>query len=115
MHSRFYGFLKRFLKDLLFFFQISEYANECWKACRTLARLFALALGVEMEYFEQPGFFDNPTCLLGMNHYHFPQSQLWRNENDPYGVKPHLDSGIFTLLMTDGSEGLERCVNHKVV
>ena len=97
----------------MFSFQISEYANRCWKACRTLARLFALALGVEMEYFEQPGFFDNPTCLLCMNHY--PNVALWRNDKDPFGIKPHLDSGIFTLLMSDGSEGLERCINRKVI
>ena len=102
-------------KEILFSFQISEYANRCWKACRTLARLFALALGVKMEYFEQPGFFDNPTCLLCMNHYHFPEAaKIWQNDNDPFGVKPHLDSGIFTLLMSDGVDGLERCINRKV-
>lgn len=84
------------------------------KACIILARLFALALGVEMNYFEQPGFFDNPTSMLGMNHYHFPAANLWRDENDPFGVKPHLDSGIFTLLLTDGTQGLERCINRKV-
>ena len=68
-----------------------------------------------MEYFEQPGFFDNPTCLLCMNHYHFPEAaKIWQNDNDPFGVKPHLDSGIFTLLMSDGVDGLERCVNRKV-
>ena len=42
-------------------------------ACSTLARLFALALSLPLEYFEQPGFFDNPTCMLGMNTYYFPK------------------------------------------
>ena len=50
-----------------------------------------------------------------MNHYHFPNAALWQNENDRFGVKPHLDSGIFTLLLTDGSDGLERCANHTVI
>jgi isopenicillin N synthase-like dioxygenase len=77
-----------------------------------LARLFALALGLDMTYFDQPGFFDNPTCLLGMNYYHF-RSGIWK-EGEGFGIKPHMDSGIFTLLLTDGSEGLERCVNRKV-
>ena len=50
-----------------------------------------------------------------MNHYHFPDAaKIWQNDNDPFGIKPHLDSGIFTLLMSDGSEGLERCINRKV-
>lgn len=96
------------------FFQITEYADGCMKACMILARLFALALGMEMNYFERPGFFDNPTCMLGMNHYHFPTAKLWQDESDPFGVKPHLDSGIFTLLLTDGTQGLERCINRKV-
>ena len=26
-----------------------------------------------------------------------------------------MDSGIFTLLLTDGTQGLERCVNRKVI
>ena len=85
------------------------------RSCRILARLFALALGQEIEYFEQPGFFDNPTCLLGMNYYHFENNgRLWQ-DGDPYGIKPHMDSGIFTLLLTDGSQGLERCINRKVM
>jgi len=53
------------------FTKITDYSNKCMESCRILARLFALALGQELTYFEQPGFFDNPTCMLGMNHYHF--------------------------------------------
>ena len=55
----------------LVYFQITDYANTCMRSCRILARLFAIALGQEPTYFEKPGFFDNPTCLLGMNFYHF--------------------------------------------
>ena len=84
------------------------------KSCKTLARLFAIALSLPVDYFEQPGFFDNPTCMLGMNTYYFPKANVWKSEKDPYGIKPHMDSGIFTLLLTDGSDGLERCVNRKV-
>ena len=84
------------------------------KACQCVARLFALALGENLHYFEQPGFFDQPTCMLGMNHYHHTAANLWKNEGDICGVKPHMDSGIMTLLLTDGTEGLERCVNRKV-
>ena len=90
-----YNSMKTRIADIL---QVSEYASICSKACITLSRLFALALGLPMEYFEQPGFFDNPTCLLGMNSYHFPHSEIWRNEEDPYGIKPHMDSGTHTLL-----------------
>ena len=51
--------------------------------------------------------------VAGMNYYHFPSANLWK-EGEPYGVKPHMDSGIFTLLLTDGTDGLERCVNRRV-
>ena len=30
------------------------------------------------------------------------------------GIRPHLDSGIFTFLLTNGVQGLERCVNNQV-
>ena len=76
-----------------------------------LNQILALALGLDKNYFNQPGFFDNPTCLLGMNHYQFRT----QDASNVIGIKPHLDSGVFTLLITDGSEGLERCVNRKVI
>ena len=51
--------------------QATNYAGKCLNACRVLARLFARALGVDPDFFDRPGYFDNPTCLLGMNFYHF--------------------------------------------
>ena len=44
----------------------------------------------------------------------FKADHLW-TKGHPYGIKPHMDSGIFTLLLTDGTQGLERCVNRKVI
>ena len=41
------------------------------------------------------------------------REKTWEH-GDPFGIKPHMDSGIFTLLLTDGNPGLERCVNRKV-
>eukprot|EP00658_Telonema_sp_P-2_P062707 TRINITY_DN51392_c0_g1_i1.p1 TRINITY_DN51392_c0_g1~~TRINITY_DN51392_c0_g1_i1.p1 ORF type:complete len:182 (-),score=13.82 TRINITY_DN51392_c0_g1_i1:159-704(-) len=56
-------------------------------------------------HFDTPGLFDQPTWLLGMVRYLAQQPGSRRQ----YGIAPHQDSGIFTLLYTDGGAGLEMC------
>ena len=90
-----------------------------------MQKLLALSLGLDRDFFDQAGYFDKPTCLLGVNRYKFPTQmkngepipaeiyQRWI-EGDPLGIRPHLDSGIFTFLLTNGVQGLERCANNQV-
>jgi hypothetical protein len=54
-----------FLVNLLFLFifQIETYSSKCLNACRVLARLFALALGLDKNHFDQPGNFCNHMFL----------------------------------------------------
>ena len=106
-------------------FQWEDYADRCLKAAKVLQKLLALSLGLDRDFFDQDGYFDKPTCLLGVNRYKFPTHmkngdpipkeiyQRWI-EGDPLGIRPHLDSGIFTFLLTNGVQGLERCVNNQV-
>jgi len=101
-----------------------DYAARCLKAAKILQKLLALSLGLDKDFFDQDGYFDKPTCLLGVNRYKFPTKlktgepispeiyQRWI-DGDPLGIRPHLDSGIFTFLLTNGVQGLERCVNNQ--
>lgn len=107
------------------FLQWVDYAERCLKAAKVLQKLLALSLGLDRDFFDQAGYFDKPTCLLGINRYKFPTKmkngdpippemyQRWK-EGDALGIRPHLDSGIFTFLLTNGVQGLERCVNNQV-
>lgn len=83
-----------------------EYSAVLLGVSRRLRQAIAASLGMPSEYFDAPGLFDRPTWLLGFVHYSHTAS-------DPgmgvFGIKPHQDDGIFTLLHTDGSRGLQIC------
>ena len=63
-----------------------------------LRRLIALALHADPETFEP--MFDRATFQTGMVHYAAAVS-------DPgqavFGIRPHADGGIFTILVNDGA------------
>ena len=63
-----------------------------------LRRLIALALHAHPETFEP--MFDRATFQTGMVHYAAAVS-------DPgqavFGIRPHADGGIFTILVNDGA------------
>ena len=74
----------------------------------TLCRLFAVALGLNPDFFESSGYFDRATWLLGLTHYIAIKSD---ESAGVYGIRPHCDSGIFTLLLSDGKPGLQVCLD----
>ena len=79
-----------------------HYFAETEKLSATLQRGFALALGMDAEFFSP--HFTQPTSRLKLNHYppqHNPQS------DNNIGVIPHTDSGCFTILWQDDHGGLE--------
>ena len=71
-----------------------------------------MALGLDQNTFNAPGYFDKATWLLGFTHYfkNLPSCV----EKQEYGIRPHTDSGIFTLLASDGKPGLQVCLNEDV-
>lgn len=83
-----------------------EYAEVLLDVSRRLRRAIATALAMPAGHFDAPGLFDRSTWLLGFVHYHCVASDPGRGV---YGIKPHQDDGIFTLLHTDGSPGLQIC------
>lgn len=73
-----------------------------------LRRLIALALGAPEDFFEVPGLFDKPTLQTGFVRY-LPEKSRPQDEKPRFGIKPHADGGLVTLLYTDGSPGLHIC------
>ena len=79
-----------------------EYFATIEALSHVLQRGFALALGLESDYFSP--LFERPTSRLKLNHY--PPQLNPQSENN-IGVVPHSDSGAFTILWQDQHGGLE--------
>ena len=63
---------------------------------------FALALEEEPRFFAQ--YFQKPLTQLRLLHYSYVEND---NLEDQRGVEAHTDTGAFTILMQDGTGGLE--------
>lgn len=68
-----------------------------------LVPLYALALGLERDYFEKD--FQNPRFVSRNSRY--PKVELAENQ---FGIAPHCDSGFLTLLPQSDVPGLEICL-----
>ncbi|KAH8653599.1 hypothetical protein BX600DRAFT_515862 [Xylariales sp. PMI_506] len=78
-----------------------EYQRELLKLARKLMRSFALALGVEENYFDD--VVTAPFISILLQHYH-PTGEDWE-EKDSFGA--HTDYETFTILAQDPVGGLE--------
>ena len=87
---------------------LTKYANSLLAISRILQQLFAVSLGLYKNFFDEQGFFDRGTWLLGLVHYSATVSD---GAKGIYGIKPHSDSGMFTLLLGDGQPGLQVCLD----
>ena len=103
LHNKWPAVDKFPVEQIMYF---KEYARSLLDTSVILRRLVALALRQDMEIFDRPGYFDVPFWLLGMVHY---SRELSDPEAGLYSIRPHCDSGMFTLLVTDGQPGLQIC------
>jgi len=89
--------------------QVSTYSELMLDLSVKLRTILAVSLGLKLDFFNTLGYFDYSTWLLGFVHYFSgaPSSPT----SGQYGIRPHTDSGIFTLLATDGQPGLQVCLN----
>ncbi len=90
---------------------MEDYAQSMLDISTILRQLIAVALGLDHTFFEGPGYFDQPTWVLGLVHYAALQSN---EEKGMFGIRPHCDSGMFTLLLGDGNPGLQVCLDKSV-
>ncbi|XP_024009702.1 2-oxoglutarate-Fe(II) type oxidoreductase isoform X2 [Eutrema salsugineum] len=82
---------------------MEKYHQEALKVCKVIARILALALDLEADYFDTPEMLGNPIAVMRLLHY--------EGKSDPskgiYACGAHTDYGMMTLLATDGVMGLQ--------
>ena len=79
------------------------YFKEAWALGERLLKVFAVALGVEEGYFLQYC----KTPMVQARLFHYPPQMVPPDEDVGFGVAPHTDYGMITLLSQDPIGGLE--------
>ncbi len=74
---------------------VSDYANSMEKLGKQLLPIFATALGMAPDFFDEA--FELPMYRLRMTHY----PQISKTGDDEFGIAPHVDTTFCTLLAQD--------------
>ncbi|EOA26018.1 hypothetical protein CARUB_v10019424mg [Capsella rubella] len=89
---------------------MEKYYQEALRVCKSIARIMALALDLDEDYFDTLEMLGNPIADMFLVHY--------EGMSDPskgiYACGAHSDFGMMSLLATDGVTGLQIC-RHKDV
>ncbi|KAH0894988.1 hypothetical protein HID58_057417, partial [Brassica napus] len=84
---------------------MEKYHQEALRVCKAIAKLLALALDLDADYFDSPEMLRKPISTLRLLHY--------EGKSDPskgiYGTGAHSDYGMMTLIATDDVLGLQIC------
>lgn len=87
-----------------FYAQVKEYYGAVLQLARHLFRLFALALELEENYFDE--MCTHPGGIARVLHY--PPSKVAETQEDKeIGLGAHSDYECFTILLTSTAKGLE--------
>ncbi|XP_057823450.1 2-oxoglutarate-Fe(II) type oxidoreductase hxnY [Cryptomeria japonica] len=87
---------------------MEKYHQEALNVGRKVARLIALALNLNANFFDKPEILEDPIAILRLLHYVDEKS---KPELGIYGAGAHSDFGLLTLLVTDEVSGLQICKN----
>jgi isopenicillin N synthase-like dioxygenase len=79
---------------------IVDYCKTVERLVQKMVRLYARALDLPVEYFDQP--FKEPQYKLRMTHYPHQASA----PDDEFGIAPHTDTSFLTLLAPNDVPGL---------
>jgi len=82
---------------------VASYMSCLEVVCETLMSAIAVALSLPREYFRQR-FTEEPMVLFRLFNY---APNIWRQEEDEWGVREHTDYGFLTVLLQDDSGGLQ--------
>ncbi|KAF5802796.1 putative aminocyclopropanecarboxylate oxidase [Helianthus annuus] len=85
---------------------MERYHQQALEVVKKTARLIALALDLDANFFEQPEMLGNPIAILRLLHY---EGQASDPAKGIYGAGAHSDYGLITLLATDSVSGLQIC------
>ncbi|KAF7144334.1 hypothetical protein RHSIM_Rhsim05G0040400 [Rhododendron simsii] len=76
------------------------------KVAKAVARIIALALNLEIDYFDQQEMLGKPIATLRLIHY---EGRISDPVKGIFGAGAHTDFGFITLLATDDNYGLQIC------
>jgi isopenicillin N synthase-like dioxygenase len=83
------------------------YRDTMLKLANRLVTVFSIAMGLGPYGLEE--FFINPTYVLRLQRYPVQPTQIPEKQ---YGLAPHTDYGLFTILSQSDTDGLEiKCQN----
>ncbi|XP_022882475.1 2-oxoglutarate-dependent dioxygenase mpl2 isoform X2 [Olea europaea var. sylvestris] len=85
---------------------MERYHQEALDVARAVARLIALALDLNGDFFDQPEMLGKPLAILRLLHYEGRTSEPAKGI---FGAGAHSDFGLITLLATDSILGLQIC------
>ncbi|KAL5545847.1 hypothetical protein UlMin_005534 [Ulmus minor] len=84
---------------------MEKFHQQALEVARSVARIIALALGLDRDFFDKPEMLGEPFATLRLLHY--------EGQTDPskgiFGAGAHSDFGLITLLATDDILGLQIC------
>ncbi|KAJ4713820.1 2-oxoglutarate (2OG) and Fe(II)-dependent oxygenase superfamily protein [Melia azedarach] len=88
---------------------ILKYQEEVLNVGRAVARIIAVALDLNVDYFDRQEFLGNALPYLSLNHYGVEGADPLKEYI--LGTPAHSDPSFITLLATDQVPGLQICKN----
>lgn len=85
---------------------MEKYHSQALEVARAVARIIALALDLDANFFDKPEMLGTPIAILRLLHYEGLVSDASKGI---YGAGAHSDYGLITLLATDDVVGLQIC------
>ncbi|CAL5438291.1 unnamed protein product [Camellia sinensis] len=80
--------------------------HEALEVARAISRIIALALNLEVDFFDRQEMLGKPIANLRLLHY---EGRVSNPMKGTYGAGAHSDFGLITLLATDDVFGLQIC------
>ncbi|GJN32180.1 hypothetical protein PR202_gb20664 [Eleusine coracana subsp. coracana] len=90
---------------------MEQYHREALRVAKSVARIIALALDLDVDFFDRPEMLGKPIATLRLLHYEGGQKtgKVSNPARGVFGAGAHSDYGLITLLATDDVVGLQIC------
>ncbi|KAJ8768664.1 hypothetical protein K2173_023568 [Erythroxylum novogranatense] len=85
---------------------MEQFHQKALEIARAVARIIALALDLQADFFDKPTMLGHPIAVMRLLHY---GGQISDPSKGIYGAGAHSDYGLITLLATDDVFGLQIC------
>ncbi|KAH9800980.1 Fe2OG dioxygenase domain-containing protein [Citrus sinensis] len=85
---------------------MERFQREALEVAKAVARIIALALDLDADFFDKPEMLGQAIATLRLLHY---EGQISDPSKGMYGAGAHSDYGLITLLATDEVAGLQIC------